>query len=439
MKLRSNITAFFGFFFLCSGFLSASHGLSLEETLNLSLEGSRELASSREAWVSARENVYASAGSSDLSLTFNASGSVSSTDSGSGFKSSDTHTNKITLSKNVYDFGKVRQNTILAEINLTRAYASYKNIEQSVILETSSAYLSLVKARRELELKKNNRHRLSAHVSAAKLRVAEGTETPTGLAEAVARYSRAEADEILAITSLENAEDLIQKLTGINKEGMSEISQLPILEQVLPDSVSKAATNASENNPNVLLAIATEKAAAHTIVTTKTSKKPDISLSLSGTESKTSDSLSVSLSFSAPLYESMSTVANARRTVSDHSKALIDLDEARAQAEFEARSAFRDWRAAVKALEAVESEIEASQLAAAGIRNEVEFGLKTSLDLLDAEKNVKDAEIRLISAQHKKLTSELKLSAAVGSLTPKNLGLDYIYYDFNSLPRPKTP
>ena len=60
--------------------MSASHGLSLEETLNLSLEGSRALASSREAWVSARENVYASAGSSDLSLTFNASGSVSSTD-----------------------------------------------------------------------------------------------------------------------------------------------------------------------------------------------------------------------------------------------------------------------------------------------------------------------------------------------------------------------
>ena len=65
------------------------------------------------------------------------------------------------LSKNVYDFGKVKHNTILAEINLSRAYASYKNIEQTVILETSSAYLGLIKARRELELKKNILQHLS--------------------------------------------------------------------------------------------------------------------------------------------------------------------------------------------------------------------------------------------------------------------------------------
>ena len=218
---------------------------------------------------------------------------------------------------------------------------------------------------------------------------------------------------------------------------MSEIAELPVLEQELPSSVADAAIKASENNPTVRLAIATEKAAAQTILTTKTSQSPDISMSLSGTDSKISDSLSVSLSFSSSLYEARSTAANARRSVSDHSKARIDLEEARAQAEFEGRSAFREWQAASTALEAVKSEIEASRLAAEGIRNEVKFGLKTSLDLLDAEKNVKDAEIRLISAEHKKIIAELELSAAVGTLNPKNLGLSYTHDDFNSLPRPK--
>ena len=153
------------------------------------------------------------------------------------------------------------------------AYASYKETEQSVILETSNAYLSLIKARRELELKKNNRERLSAHVSAARVRVAEGTETPTGLAEAISRHSRARADEILAISSLENAEDLFQKLTGVDKESMSKISELPSLKQELPGSVSEAAIKAKENNPNVLIAIAAEKAASQTIVTMQTNQK----------------------------------------------------------------------------------------------------------------------------------------------------------------------
>ena len=439
LKLRLNVRAFCCLFFFSFVWVNALSALTLEEALNASLDTSRELASSREGWISARENVYSSSGSGDFSLTFSGSGSVSRTDSGSGYKNSNTHSNKITLSKNLYDFGKVIQKTTLAEINLDRAYASYKETEQSVILETSNAYLSLIKARRELELKKNNRERLSAHVSAARVRVAEGTETPTGLAEAISRYSRAKADEILAISGIENAEDLFQKLTGVDKEGMSKISELPSLKQELPGSVSEAAIKAKENNPNVLIAIAAEKAASQTIVIVQTNQKPDISFSISGTEGKASDSVSLSLSISSSLYDSQSTVASARKTVSDHSKARIDLEEARSKAELDGRSAFRDWRAAVTALEAVKSEIEASQLAADGIRNEVKFGLKTALDLLDAEKNIKDAEIRLVSAEHDRLIAELKLGAAMGVLTPKNLGLTYNYNDFKILPRPKNP
>ena len=154
LKLKLNVSAFFWLFFLSFGWWNASHALTLEEALNASLDTSRELASSREGWIAARESVFVSAGSGDFGLTFSGSGSVSRTDSVSGYKNSDTHSNKITLSKNLYDFGKDIQNTILAETNLDRAYASYKKTEQSVILEVCNAYLSLIKARRELELKK---------------------------------------------------------------------------------------------------------------------------------------------------------------------------------------------------------------------------------------------------------------------------------------------
>ena len=439
MNHRINVRAFFCLFFASFGWVQSSSALTLEEALNVSLDTSRELASSREGWIAARESIFVSAGSRDFGLTFSGSGSVSNTDSGSGYKKSDTYSNKVTLSKNIYDFGKATQNTILAEINLDLAYATYKETEQSVILETSNAYLSLIKARRELELKKNNLNRLAAHVSAAKIRVAEGTDTPTGLADAMSRYSRAKADEILATTSLENAQDLLYKLTRVSESGMSEIYELPLLMQELPSSVLEASTKAKESHPGVLKAIAAEKAASQTIVTMKTNQKPDISFSLSGTEGEASDSVSLSLSISSSLYDSLSTVASARKTVSDHSKARIDLEEARAKAELEGRSAFRDWRAAGIALEAVKSEIEASQLAADSIRNEVEFGLKTALDLLDAEKNVQDSEIRLVSAEHDHLIAGLKLSAAVGTLTPENLDLSYTYNDLRSLPRPKNP
>ena len=74
--------AFFWLFLFSFGLVNSLFALSLEDTLSLSMESSRELASSRQAWVSARENVYSSSGSDDFSLTFSASGSLSRTDIG---------------------------------------------------------------------------------------------------------------------------------------------------------------------------------------------------------------------------------------------------------------------------------------------------------------------------------------------------------------------
>ena len=71
--------------------MNASSALTLEEALNASLDTSRELASSREGWIAARESVFSSAGSADFGLTFSGSGSVSTTDSGSGYTNSDTY------------------------------------------------------------------------------------------------------------------------------------------------------------------------------------------------------------------------------------------------------------------------------------------------------------------------------------------------------------
>ena len=74
----------------------------------MSLDTSRELASSREGWIAARESVFVSAGSGDFGLTFSGSGSVSNTDSGSGYKKSDTYSNKVTL---------IKENTEKSDIN----------------------------------------------------------------------------------------------------------------------------------------------------------------------------------------------------------------------------------------------------------------------------------------------------------------------------------
>ncbi len=419
--------------------VSSALALTLEDALSESMKNSRKLASAKQAWLAARESVYSQKSSNEVSITYSGSTSYSKTNSGSGWSPSDTYSNKITLSRNVYDFGKAQENTRLAEIQLARAHASYKNTEQNVILETIKAYLNVIKTRSDFSLNEMNLDRLGAHVSAAKLRASEGTDTSTRVAEAEARYSRAKSDKVRASANMQNAEDLFIKLTEIDLNRILKIKKMPELIHDVPETIGETANIAKEKNPNVLTALAGERAASQSISVLKTQQKPGISFSLSGTQGEKSDSWSASMSLSSPLYDSSSTKADARKTVAVHAQAKLDLDDARITAQVDARAAFRNWEAAIITLEAARSEAEASRLAAEGVKKEVKFGLKTTLDLLDSEKSVNDAELRLVSAEHDKMVAAFSLRAAVGTLTTEDLGLINVEMDFDNLERPENP
>jgi hypothetical protein len=61
---------------------------------------------------------------------------------------------------------------------------------------------------------------------------------------------------------------------------------------------------------------------------------------------------------------------------------------------------------------------------ATGITNEFQFGQKTTLDVLDAEQDVSDAELRGVSADHAILMAAFRLRAASGMLSAGSFNLD---------------
>ena len=152
-----------------------------------------------------------------------------------------------------------------------------------------------------------------------------------------------------------------------------------------------------------------------------------------------SDSISASISVSSPLYSTDSTVSSARKKVALHSQSMRDLKEAIGNAKIEARSAFRDYEGAKITLNAVLAEVEASRLVVDGVAKELKYGLKTTLDLLDAEKGFNDAELRLVQARHDIILKEFKLIAATGGLTASKLGIGQVLDKLSDSPRPENP
>ena len=441
-KIRQTIKA--AVFIVCMGLTSLpALAISLDDALRASLENSSTLAAARQSWLATREAIGTNTSTTDLNARLNTTGSFGQIDSkaGQGFSKSQYLSTGVTLSKNLYDGGQTKEKLRLAEINLQQASAIYAKTEQGVILGTIEAYLNVLKAGREVRLHARNLTRLEAHVKAAKIRVDAGAVTPTRLAEARARYARAQSDSILAETRLTNDEDSFRSLTGKDARDFIE----PSITRNLPIDLLDAESKAQEGHPDIMAAIAAERAADQDFNTLQAAVRPTLAFSLSAnTRTGTGtaldrDEVAAQLVLSSPLLSTNATRSTSRRIAASFKQAKLNRAEATRKTEVAAREAFRNWQSTSIRVDAVASEIEAFRLVAKGIASEAQFGQKTTLDLLDAEKDVNDAKLTLVTAEHSQLLAAFRLKAAIGSLTAKQMGLGDVLGQLTDMPPTQSP
>ncbi len=416
---------------------------TLNDALRASLQNSPEIAAARQGWIAARENIETKTSTSDFKATFSVTGNHAHTDAptNNGFKQSQYSSGSITVAKNLYDGGQTLANMKHAEIQLDQVTADYLAIEQNVILTSIEAYLNVLKSRREVALSNSNLKRLQAHVNAARIRVEAGAATPTRLAEAAARLARAKSNALVAATNLQNAEDDYKSLTGLQAGDLA----FPATPDNLPEQIGEAEKISGSTHPNVRAALAAERAADQAFNTLKAGVNPTLSFSLSATSKDAtgtnadSDVLAGSLVFSTPILSTNATRAKARNLAASYQQAKYARAEAVRVAEVRARGAFRTQETAKINLDAVQRELKASKLVAAGIASEAQFGQKTTLDLLDAEQDVNDAELRFVTAAHNLRLAAYRLQAAIGGLTASSIGLGDVLGALDDMPIPDDP
>jgi outer membrane protein len=213
----------------------------------------------------------------------------------------------------------------------------------------------------------------------------------------------------------------------------------------MPIDLLSAETLAQTAHPDVLSAIADERAANQAFNTLQAAVRPTLALSLSANTrmatgtSLDKDEVSAQLVFSSPLLSTNATKSKARAVAANYEAAKLNRAEATRKIKVAAREKFRNWETSGARLEAVLSEIEAFHLVAKGISSEAQLGQKTMLDLLDAEKDVNDAELSLVTAEHNQLLSAFRLKAAIGNLTAEQMGLGDVLGSLQDLPDTKNP
>lgn len=78
---------------------------------------------------------------------------------------------------------------------------------------------------------------------------------------------------------------------------------------------------------------------------------------------------------------------------------------------------------------ATQAQVKSAESALNGVREEARLGQRTTLDVLNAQQELVNARVSMVSAQRDRVVNSYGLLAAVGRLSPGVLGLNVASYE----------
>ena len=394
---------------------------------------SMEIKAEKYRLVAVKNTISTAYSSKDWSGTFKTDikSSNKQLDTASSFNQEETLSSTISLSKNIFDGGKEYEETLIAKENIKLQDLKLKIVEQAVILKAVKSYLDVYKNQSVLKLRNKSFNRFKEHVEATRLKLAAGTVTPTILAQSSAKLAKAKYDVILAQGNLNNSFTSFKSVTKIKNVPIN--LNLPTIDFYIPKTSKEIVKISKINNHSIIISKLTKSIAFKNIDLKKTDNRPSLKLEFELKDSQSSASSSsldyqsygTFLTFSSPLFYNNSSKSSLQRLDNLALASSMDLLEKYIEIELNAISSLQSYNSSVAKTEASESEKKSSLLALDGIRKEAEYGIRTVLDVLDAEVNYLNASVNLITSQSEEIYNLFAIKAIIGDLSIQDIDKNY--------------
>jgi outer membrane protein len=337
----------------------------------------------------------------------------------------------IQLSQPLFRGFKTVEGVAQARENVKAGRQQLLAVEQQVLLDAATAYMNVIRDRRILSLRQQNVTNLQRQANAARARFEAGEVTRTDVSQAQARVSGAKAQVASARATLAESTARYVQVIGHKPDKLASPGFANN-----PKSLAAAVEIASTVNPNILAATHVQLAQEHAIEVVKGDLLPSASIQATasytgdpqpGTDKRTSASIAGVLS--VPLYEAGAVYSAVRQAKQLESQRRIQIVEAARSVVKGVTTAWSFFAAAREGIVSARAQVSAAAEALNGVRQEYLVGSRSTIDVLNAEQEVINARINLVSAEHDQVLASYELQAAIGKLTARNLGLAGPYYD----------
>ncbi|WP_290652390.1 TolC family outer membrane protein [Aquisalimonas sp.] len=323
-----------------------------------------------------------------------------------------------------------------ADILQNQAGLQYAQSQQAILLRVSEVYFDTLLAQDTLRFTEAELEAVESELRRAERALEVGSGTVTDRDEAQARFDQVEAQRLRAENDLRVARQNLRSVIGQPPRELAELREDFTAQPPSPDSADIWADRAERNNLNVRLAEGEFERSRTEIRRVRGERFPRVDLVASYGRNYQSDSLgfrqpgatqpgfdgaidaeqtTVGLQLTMPLYAGGSASSQVREAQAERDAFFEDSIDAKRQASLEAESAYLNLVSNLRQISAFEQALQSVMSTERSTRRGLEVGLRTTLDVLNVQRDRFATQRDLAQARYNYLLNYLQLQVAVGS------------------------
>ena len=315
-----------------------------------------------------------------------------------------------------------------ADRRIAQALAQLAAARQELIVRTAERYLDVLYAQDSLSFAQAEVAALGRQLDQAQARFKVGLVAITDLQEAQAGRDLAQARVIEATNALDNAREALGEVTGRVGESLAPVGNTVPFITPEPADLERWQETALAQNREIAAAALAADVAKDDIRRQFSGHLPSLDVvgsygvsSRGGQFAADSESGSIGLQLTVPLYAGGSVNSRTREAEHRYQQTLDQLEQQRRETHRQTHDAYLGVVTGISRVQALMQAVSSNETAVAAAQAGTAVGTRTAVDVVVAQRALAQAQRDWARARYDYLLNHLRLKRAAGTLAPEDV------------------
>jgi outer membrane protein len=343
------------------------------------------------------------------------------------------HSVGVTATQTLFNGFQTANRTRQAESQVSAARATLAFSESTILLNAATAYMNLLRDAAILDLQRRNVEVLQEQLRQTRDRFNVGEVTRTDVAQAESRLAAGRAQVLAAESNYITSRAVYRQTIGVEAGKLAPASPV---DRFSPRTLVTAIEAGRMFNPQVATAMFNIDVALLQVKINEGTLLPVVTATANVQQQWEVTPIilqqfaaSIVGQVTVPIYQGGQEYSLIRQAKETLGQQRISLDTTRDQIQANVSQSWGQLEAAKAQIQATQAQVNSAEIALNGVREEARVGQRTTLDVLNAQQELVNARVALVTAQHDRVVASYALLNAVGGLSVRGLGLKSTVYD----------